>query len=145
MGTEYQGEFRYVFFTPDGLYDETCRFYREVLGFPVAGGFAYGTYFDCGSGLVEVIDGALAGDLKHRMVRGAAGYEPPRGGWLLIEVLDLNATHKQLRDAAADILEPPADQPWRFRHLTALDPSGNTLSFFTRLPGWEEHHALLGD
>ena len=140
--TEYKGEFRYVFFTPLGRYGETVRFYRDVLAFPIAGGFASGTYFDCGSGVIEIIDGSRGGELRDRMLRGADDYEPARGGWLLIEVPDIEATHKLLRDAGVDVLDPPHDQPWGFRHLRTQDPSGNTLSFFTRLPGWEAHHGL---
>jgi catechol 2,3-dioxygenase-like lactoylglutathione lyase family enzyme len=137
----YRGEFRYVFYSLPGRYDDTVAFYCETLGFPKVGGFEHGTYVGCGAGNIEIIDPVLPTEFQRRLLRGASTYSPPRGGFLLIEVEDLEETHRRLVDASATIVVEPTDYPWRFRTLTVLDPSGNLVSLFARLPGWEEHHS----
>ena len=143
MDSEYLGEFYYAFYPPRGLYAETVRFYRDVCGFPVVGprdanGAAY---IECGGGRFEIRNGDQYTMGKTFMLRGAADYQPSRGGLLEIEVEDVDALHQRLQAAGANIIFPPADQPWRSRHFVTNDPSGNVLSFFTRLPGWEQRHA----
>ncbi len=140
-GQDYRAEFRYVFYAAPGRYDETVRFYHETLEFPIVGGFTNGTYIQCGVAIVEIIDGAVVDDFQRKMMHGASAYSPPRGGFLVIEVSDLEGTYRHLQDANATILIEPTDYSWRFRQITALDPSGNLLSLFCRLPGWEAHHA----
>ena len=142
MTTEYQGEFRYVFYTPPGRYGDTLRFYRQ-LGFPVVGGFSYGRYLEAGKGIIEVIDGDAAPASHYAaMLRGAPDYQAPRGGWLLVEVENLGDIEERVRKLDAEIIQPPTDFPWGFRHLTVIDPSDNAVSFFVRLAGWEAHHEL---
>lgn len=139
--TRFRGEFRYVFFASPGRYEKTVAFYCETLGFPKVGGFEHGTYVGCGAGVIEIIDPVLPTEFQRQLLRGAASYAPPRGGFLLIEVEDLEETHRRLVEANETILVEPTDYPWRFRTLTALDASANLVSLFVRLPGWEEHHS----
>lgn len=40
---------------------------------------------------------------------------------------DLDATFKQVRDAGAEIVSEPADQPWGTRDFAVRDPSGNLV------------------
>ena len=139
--TGSRGEFRYVFFSQPGLYGQTVAFYNETLGFPRVGGFEHGTYIGCGGGIIEIIDPAVPSELQQQLLRGGSAYAPPRGGFLLIEVDDVEEAHQRLIKADVTVLVEPTDYPWRFRTLTVLDPSGNLVSLFTRLPGWEAHHS----
>ena len=139
--TGFRGEFRYVFYSLPGRYEKTVAFYCETLLFPKVGGFEHGTYVGCGAGVIEIIDPVLPTEFQRQLLHGASTYSPPRGGFLLIEVEDLEETRRRLVDAGATIIVEPTDYPWRFRTLTVLDPSGNLVSLFVRLPGWEEHHS----
>jgi catechol 2,3-dioxygenase-like lactoylglutathione lyase family enzyme len=40
---------------------------------------------------------------------------------------DLDATFEKVRDAGADIVSEPADQPWGTRDFAVRDPSGNLV------------------
>ena len=40
---------------------------------------------------------------------------------------DLDASFEKLRDAGAEIVQEPADQPWGTRDFAVRDPSGNLL------------------
>jgi catechol 2,3-dioxygenase-like lactoylglutathione lyase family enzyme len=40
---------------------------------------------------------------------------------------DLDATFEKLRDAGAEIVQEPTDQPWGTRDLAVRDPSGNLV------------------
>jgi catechol 2,3-dioxygenase-like lactoylglutathione lyase family enzyme len=40
---------------------------------------------------------------------------------------DLDATFQKLRDAGAEIVQEPTDQPWGTRDLAVRDPSGNLV------------------
>ena len=98
MAEEYLGEFYYAFYTPRGLYDETIRFYKDICGFPVVGprdanGAAY---IECGGGRFEIRKGDVNSGGKMFMLRGAADYQAPYGGCLLIEVKDVDALHRRL-------------------------------------------------
>ncbi len=135
----YRGEFRYVFVAPHHLYEETVSFYRDVLGFPVVGGFSYGTYLQASTGVVEIISDPGEGELRDQ-VHGAGEYRPAQGAWLLIEVLDLDTVYQSSVEARAEILHEPRDWPWLFRDFKVKDPCGNVVCLFRRLPGWEQFH-----
>ena len=40
---------------------------------------------------------------------------------------DLDATFEKVRDAGAEIVQEPTDQPWGTRDLAVRDPSGNLV------------------
>ena len=44
-------------------------------------------------------------------------------------VEDVDAPHRQARDAGADIVYPPVDQPYGHREYSARDPEGGLWSF----------------
>ncbi len=135
----YRGEFRYVFFAPLRLYDKTVAFYRDVLGFPMVGGFSHGTYLQASTGVVEIIADPGKGELRDQ-VHGTGEYRPPQGAWLLIEVPDLDSVYRASVEARAEVLHEPRNWPWLFRDFKVKDPCGNVVCLFRRLPGWEQFH-----
>ena len=136
----YVGEFRYVFYAPHDTYQATVDFYREVLGFPIVGGFSYGTYFEASTGIIEIIDDSGSESLRDLLLQPDESYRPFRGGFLLIEAEDLTALQHRIERSGTPLLQQPRDWAWRFRDLKVEDPCGNVLCFFIRLHGWEEHH-----
>ena len=133
----YRGEFRYVFVAPPELFDATVVFYRDALGFPVAGGFSHGVYLQASVGVIEVIRDQPE---PSRADEAPAAYRPASKGWLLIEVPDLDDAHRRLLASRSVPLWEPTDRPWRFRDVGVKDPCGNLICLFCRLDGWEEHH-----
>lgn len=137
----YRGEFRYVFYALPGLYEQTLRFYAEVLAFPVVGGFPGGTYLRASTGVIEVIDPEIEDDdLATLVLRGHDRYSPPQGGFLLIEVPDVDALASRVRDHGVSLSQEPRDWPWKFRDFKVTDPCGTIVCLFSRLRGWEPLH-----
>jgi lactoylglutathione lyase len=100
-------------------FDEACRFYGEVLGWPVTkewtdGGrgrmFGYGE-----SARIELLEGTP---------------EPVSGLFVAAEVDDLGETLERLRAAGLTLLQEPAVQPWGHRNLAVIDPTGVKLVLF---------------
>ena len=136
----YVGEFRYVFYAPTEKYSPTVVFYRDVLGFPIVGGFSYGTYFQASTGIIEIIDDPGSEALRDVLLEPEKSYQPFQGGFLLIEVEDLEPVLERIHASGTQLLQEPRDWAWRFRDFKVEDPCGNVLCFFVRLRGWEEHH-----
>ena len=135
------GEFRFVFYASPGYHEDTVDFYNRVLELPVVGGFPGGTCFQSGTGVIEVIDGGNQDDeLRPEFLGEGEHYRPPRGGFLLIEVPDVDACAQLLRGRGATLLQEVRDWPWRFRDLKLADPCGNVICLFFRLRGWEPFH-----
>ncbi len=92
---DYRGEFRYVFYAVDGRYEETLGFYSRVLDFPVVGGFGdnrsgvRGVYLKAPVGLIKLIDSEPS-DLRDMLMSPDQEHRPPAGGFLLIEVEDVD-------------------------------------------------------
>jgi len=104
-------------------FDAVCRFYGEVLGWPVtrewpAGdGQGRGRIFGYGDvGRIEFIE-------HHQQV-------PVSGVFLSIQHDDVAALHAALVAAGVAVLRELADQPWGHRNLAVIDPSGMELVFF---------------
>ena len=131
----YRGEFRYVFYAPQAKYEATLLFYRDVLQFPVIGGFSHGKFFQASTGVIEVIAELWPDRLRYMLLDPKERYEPPRGGFLLIEVEDLSGLYQTVVDAGVELMQEPKDWPWLFRDFKVKDPCGNVLCFFCRLPG----------
>lgn len=100
-------------------FDEACRFYGEVLGWPVAkewtdGGrgriFGYGD-----TARIEFLEGTP---------------EPVSGLFLSAEVGDLDVSVQRLRDGGVALDQDPAEQPWGHRNLAVIDPTGIKLVLF---------------
>ncbi len=99
-----RGEFRYVFYTQPGRYQATVNFYSQVLGFDIRGGFPGGTYLQASAGIIEVIDPEAEDEgLKSQLLAKDESYAPPRGGFLLIEVPDVDALAQRTRDHRAPL------------------------------------------
>ena len=145
----YRGEFRYVFYTGHDLYEPTLGFYAGVLGLSLVGGFGTreehgysdGTYFAASVGVIEVIAGGGGDDDLRPILTGTIEpYTPPRGGFLLIEVPDVDALSRSVERAGVPLLQEVRDWPWLFRDFKVQDPCGNVVCCFSRLPGWETFH-----
>ena len=144
----YRGEFRYVFYTGPEHYEGTVAFYAESLGLPVVGGFgerrdrgySNGTYFQASVGVIEVISGGGDDDLRPILTGAVEPYSAPRGGFLLIEVPDVDALAASVQDSGVSLLQAARDWPWQFRDFKVCDPCGNVVCCFSRLPGWEAFH-----
>ncbi len=100
-------------------FDEACRFYGEVLGWPVtkewtAGG--RGRMFGHGeSARIELLEGAP---------------DPVSGLFVAAEVDDLDVTLERLRAHGLTLHQEPAVQPWGHRNLAVIDPTGIKLVLF---------------
>ncbi len=144
----YRGEFRYVFYTGEDLYEATLAFYAHSLGFPLIGGFGEwdgqrysdGTYYRASVGVIEVIAGGGVDDLRPILTGTVEPYTASRGGFLLIEVPDVDALAASVKRSGVRLLQEVRDWPWLFRDFKVRDPCGNVLCLFSRLPGWEAFH-----
>jgi catechol 2,3-dioxygenase-like lactoylglutathione lyase family enzyme len=109
-------------------FDDSLRFYGEVLGRPVHldwdGPSGRGVIFRLGDGLVEVeevLDLAAAGDVT------------PTNVALAVETDDLMGVHDGLVAAGVAIVEPLTVRPWGHRNFAVHDPGGLRLWFFEKL------------
>ncbi|MFD3521037.1 VOC family protein [Streptomyces sp. NPDC058653] len=113
--------------------DEALTFYRDALGLEVrndvaSGGFRWVTL---GSptqpGLEIVLSEPHAG---RSQADGDALQELLTKGVLTQIVFstdDVDATFEKVREAGAEVLQEPIDQPWGPRDCAFRDPSGNTV------------------
>jgi catechol 2,3-dioxygenase-like lactoylglutathione lyase family enzyme len=118
-----RGDFRFVFFAE--AYEETIAFYREGLGFDLAGGWDRGpddrgTLLLAASGIIEVIK-----------LPASREFVPPRGAWLLIEVEDVEAFYRRAQAKHLNVKEALAVWPWGARGFKLSDPGGVELSLFS--------------
>ena len=104
-------------------FDAVCRFYGEVLTWPVTrewpadDGQGRGRIFGYGDvGRVELIE-------HHQQV-------PVSGVFLSVEHDDIAALQASLVAAGVAMLRGLADQPWGHRNLAVLDPTGLEVVFF---------------
>jgi predicted enzyme related to lactoylglutathione lyase len=104
-------------------FEEACRFYGELLGWPVTrewpadDGQGRGRIFGYGDvGRVELIE--------------QDGVGPVDGVFLAVEHQGVDALHDRLLVAGAAVMRAPADQPWGHRNMTVQDPSGIEVTFF---------------
>lgn len=114
-------ELRIVRHTPH--FDDTCRFYGEVLGWPItrqwpaSDGSGRGCIFGYGDvGRLEFLE--------------ADHSEPVTGVFLSMEEPDVAGLLARLTAAGVPVLRGLADQPWGHRNFAVLDPSGLELVFF---------------
>ena len=107
-------------------------FYRDVLGLELRNDVARGDYrwITVGAGsqpgvaivLTNYLNGspadsdALAGLLAKGALNGVHFHAD-----------DLDAAFAQVRDAGAEIVQEPTDQPWGARDFAVRDPSGNMV------------------
>ena len=113
-----------------GQFERMRRFYIELLGLPVSGGFPDHqiVFLHAGSTRVEL----LGSDVRPR---GQA-----RGGWhhLALAVDDVDAAFSELSAQGAQISSPPEDFPPEapeFRIAFLRDPDGNLIELIQRSGG----------
>lgn len=134
----FQNEFRFVFFAPPDQYDAAIAFYRDVLGFPINGGFGSaademrGSYVRAARGIFEIISDPTEGDFLRLALAPGEVFQPARGGYFLVEVENVDELYDRLTSAGTVIARPLMDWPWGFREFRIQDPCGNTLSLFSR-------------
>jgi predicted enzyme related to lactoylglutathione lyase len=104
--------------------DAACRFYGEVLGWPLTHhwdapdrGRIYG-YGDVAR--IELIESNTT--------------EPVTGLYLSVQVDDVDEHVRLLEAAGIAVIDPPTDRPWGHRNAAALDPTGLRVVFFAPLP-----------
>ena len=91
--------------------DRSLAFYRDVLGLAVYREFPGGTVFFLGGGFLEV---------SGRREPGEAG-ESVR---LWVQVRDLAAAYRELRDRGATVVREPRREPWGLDEMWIADPDG---------------------
>jgi len=134
-----QNEFRYVFFTPPDRFEQTVAFYRDQLGLPYKGGFGdsqspmQGAYIQAAVGTIEIIADRQGSDLIRSVLTAGEKYHPPVGGYLLIEVENIDTLYTRLVEQKATFHQPIHNWPWGFRDFKIQDPCGNTVCLFSRV------------
>jgi lactoylglutathione lyase len=128
-------ELRLAVTAPD--YEESLRFYRDVLGLPVVKSWdepsGSGAILDAGRATLELLSPDQA-DLIDEVEVGRRVAGPIR---VALEVEDSAATATQLEEAGATALAPPVVTPWQHRNVRLDAPAGLQLTLFTILPGGE--------
>jgi len=123
------GEFRFTYFTRK--YDETCKFYTELLGFDLKHSWdrsAYdkGSLFNVGAGLIEVL--LYPNDENHRYA--GLDYRAPQGAFMCVEVLDIDARFTQLKAIGIPFEQEITNQTWGHRSFSIIEPNGLIIFFF---------------
>lgn len=100
----FHGAFHYVFYTPADRYGVTVAFYRDVLQLPVQSGWddpatsSYGTLFLASStGIIEVMTESDTSPFRATLLQPEEEYRPPRGGFMLLEVPDVDMARISMR------------------------------------------------
>jgi predicted enzyme related to lactoylglutathione lyase len=136
----FHGAFHYVFYTPADHYGVTVAFYRDVLQLPVQSGWddpatsSYGTLFLASStGIIEVMTESDTSPFRATLLQPEEEYRPPRGGFMLFEVPDVDMAYQHAKEQGAEIVQELHNWPWGFRDFKVKDPCGNIVSPFSRL------------
>ncbi|MBV8879751.1 MAG: VOC family protein [Planctomycetaceae bacterium] len=123
-------QFRFCYFTP--LYDETVAFYRDGMGFPLIESWDRhaddrGSLFQAASGIIEVIV-RPQGPSSHLW-----DDRPPQGACMVIEVADVDDTHRRCVARKLPVTQPLTNQSWGHRSFCVREPNGLTLYLFSEL------------
>ena len=111
-------------------YAQSVAFYRDGVGLAIAREYSGGTVFYAGQSLIEIAGHG-----------GPSDAAPPFPGALWLQVRDLSATQKELRDRGVDIAREARREPWGLHEMHVADPDGVTL-IFVEVP---EDHPLRRD
>ncbi|MDX3237993.1 VOC family protein [Streptomyces sp. ME03-5709C] len=124
-------------------HDTALPFYRDVLGLEVRNdvGFEGMRWVTVGSpdqpGVEIVLEPPLAdpgaSDADKRAMSELLAKGMLRG--VIFATADVDATFTRIRDAGAEVLQEPMDQPYGVRDCAFRDPSGNLLRFTQRKAG----------
>ncbi|VEG51645.1 glyoxalase/bleomycin resistance protein/dioxygenase [Mycolicibacterium aurum] len=118
-----------VLFRPKD-YARSVAFYRDGVGLAIAREYAGGTVFYAGQSLIELAGHGAPAD-------GA----PPFPGALWLQVRDLAAAQRELRERGVEIDREARREPWGLHEMHVADPDGVTL-IFVEVP---EDHPLRRD
>lgn len=112
-------------------YQRSLHFYRDQIGLAIAREYGAGTVFYAGQSLIE-----LAG-------HGAspAGGAPPFPGALWLQVRDIHATQRELRERGVEIAREARRESWGLHEMHVTDPDGVML-IFVQVP---DDHPLRRD
>ncbi|MDG4663563.1 VOC family protein [Mycobacterium sp. 236(2023)] len=106
-----------VLFRPKD-YAQSVTFYRDGVGLAIAREYSGGTVFYAGQSLIEIAGHG-----------GPSDAAPPFPGALWLQVRDLSAAQKELRDRGIDIAREARREPWGLHEMHVADPDGVTLIF----------------
>ena len=114
--------------------DAAVTFYRDALGLTVTNDVPAGDHrwltmaFDPEAGPNIVLSDPGAGrseedgeELARLLAKGTGP------GPYIFAASDLDAAFARARDAGAEVIQEPADQPWGPRDFALLDPAGNVI------------------
>lgn len=115
-------------------YEETLRFYRDVLGLTELADFSSADgnvrLLAAGRATVEIVDQRQAEFIDRVEVgQRVAGHLR-----VAFEVADSAATSERLAGAGAEILAPPTRTPWNSLNARLRAPDGLQLTLFEELP-----------
>jgi uncharacterized glyoxalase superfamily protein PhnB len=104
-------------------FDAACRFYGELLGWPVTREWPAGD----GQGRGRIFG---YGDVGRVELLEETHQVPVSGLFISVEHDDVAALHDRLVTAGVAISRGLADQPWGHRNMAAHDPTGLEVVFF---------------
>jgi catechol 2,3-dioxygenase-like lactoylglutathione lyase family enzyme len=116
---------------------KTWHFYRDRIGLTPAKGHGeppYGEFVWKGRPLLAVFDRKLMAGAVGLSARKASGKDVG-GAVVILEVPDVDRTAARLKREKVRLLQPPTDRSaWGLRALHLLDPDGNLVEIYSRLP-----------
>ncbi len=114
------GELRIVRHTD--RFDECCRFYGDVLGWPITK-----EWDDPTPGRIYGFGDSARVEL---LTAEPGTVEPTTGVFIAVEVDDVVAVHETVVSAGVAVTAALAVQPWGHRNFTIVDPAGMSVVFF---------------
>jgi len=127
-------ELRIVRHTTD--FDAACRFFGELLGWPVTRQWPAGD----GQGRGRIFGYGDAARMELIELATATDERPVSGLLLSVEHADVAALHDLLVGAGIDVAGGLADQPWGHRNFTIHAPGGVEMVFFQVLSDPDQPH-----
>ncbi|MFJ3500474.1 MULTISPECIES: VOC family protein [unclassified Streptomyces] len=122
-------------FLPHDDPDAAVAFYRDALGFEVRS--------DVGEGAMRWITVGPAGQPGTSILLAPPAADPgvtederrvvtemmAKGtyGWILLATRALDTTFEKVRDAGAEVVQEPTEQPYGIRDCAFRDPAGNLI------------------
>ncbi|MFJ7157207.1 VOC family protein [Streptomyces sp. NPDC101118] len=115
--------------------DASLVFYRDVLGFEVRGDVGQGTmrWITVGPadqpGVSILLTPPAADPGITEVERRTISEMMAKGtfGWILLATRDLDATFAKVKDADAEVVQEPTEQPYGVRDCAFRDPAGNLI------------------
>jgi catechol 2,3-dioxygenase-like lactoylglutathione lyase family enzyme len=123
-------QFRFCYFTPK--YEETVAFYRDGLELDLLESWDRtpddrGSLFRAAGGIIEVVL-RPQGPSDHLWDE-----RPPQGAMMVLEVDDVDATHRLAVGKRLPVTQGLMNQSWGHRSFCVREPNGLTIYFFSEL------------